>query len=761
MSFVQAQAPSDAVLRGRVLDSSSGAVPATLVSVETSDGRQASSALSDSQGSFRFRLPPDTYNLRVAKEGFAESRREGIVLRAGQGVTVDLVMGIAPMAERLTVTAKAPPLESVPETETMNFQEVLEIREVRESSARDAGEALGKLDGLWKIRKGGIASDTVLRGYQQDNLNVLIDGQRIYGACPNNMDPPAFHVDFSEVRHVEVTKGPFDLRNQGSLGGAINIVSKNPEPGLRFTPSLATGSFGYWNPSVTASLSGERHHGLAGYAFRRSDPYRDGDGKPFTSYANYRPQADSRHAFDIRTAWFKFGAATWNKQRIDLSFTRQDGGEALYPYLLMDAVYDDADRWGIGYSWQHPAGGLREIRLRGYFTRVKHWMTDEQRLSSAGAARPYGMATFADTRALGGQVEADWGYFTGGFEAYRRGWDAVNTMRMAGAYVDQHSIPGVNTVALGAYGIHRMTLFDKLRLTAGARLDRAESRAESQSVTSLYWAYQGTTDLAATDIHPSASLWIAYPLRDGLDVFAGAGHTVRFPDPQERYFSLKRMGSDWVGNPALRPVRNTEADLGLAYRGRWFTLRPTVFYSRLEDFITIHNRPRINMTPGVMNVAARSYENVEARIYGGEAGYSVGLTQAVLIAGGVSYARGRKSVNPAYGISDPDLAEMPPLKARLAVRYGNRRFFGEVEGLASNAQSRVDSDLKEARTPGHGVINVKAGLHTRKLNLAAGMDNVFNRSYWEYLSFQRDPFRSGIRVPEPGRSVYVNVSYAF
>ena len=55
----------------------------------------------------------------------------------------------------------------------------------------------------------------MLRGLQSRDLNVLIDGQRVYGACPNHMDPAAFHVDFAEVDRVEVGKGPFDVKNQG------------------------------------------------------------------------------------------------------------------------------------------------------------------------------------------------------------------------------------------------------------------------------------------------------------------------------------------------------------------------------------------------------------------------------------------------------------------------------------------------------------------------------------------------------------------
>ena len=49
-------------------------------------------------------------------------------------------------------------------TEVTTNEEVLTIREVRESPARDIGEAAGNIPGLTSLRKGAIANDIVLRG---------------------------------------------------------------------------------------------------------------------------------------------------------------------------------------------------------------------------------------------------------------------------------------------------------------------------------------------------------------------------------------------------------------------------------------------------------------------------------------------------------------------------------------------------------------------------------------------------------------------
>jgi len=104
---------------------------------------------------------------------------------------------------------------------------------------------------------------------------------------------------------------------------------------------------------------------------------------------------------------------------------------------------------------------------------------------------------------------------------------------------------------------------------------------------------------------------------------------------------------------------------------------------------------------------------------------------------------------------------MPPLRARLALRYDDGRLFGAVEGILSARQERVDAALGEEPTPGWGVANVTLGYRRGRLSLAGGVFNVFDRLYTEHLSSQRDPFRSGVRVPSPGRSVFVNASARF
>jgi iron complex outermembrane receptor protein len=750
---------ASATLAGKVTDPSAAVLQGAQVQVTQRATGAISSAATDNSGSFVLRdLPPGRYDVAVESAGFAEFHRDGLVVDAGRTVELDIVLQVAQVRESVLVTAKAPADEGTTETQPQNSREILEIREVRESSAKDVGEAVANLEGLWKIRKGGIANDVVLRGFQQGNINVLIDGSRINGACPNHMDPSAYHADFAEIETVQVTKGPFDIRNQGSLGGTVDLVSRKPVDGFQATPNLSTGSFGFWNPSLTGAYSNGKLHASAGYSYRRSEAYRDGAGRRATGYAAYTDAGGERDAFSVNTGWLKFGAALPAGQSVDFNYTRQQGGLTLYPYLLMDAGYDNADRAGARWSIREVTARVRRVQVEFSFSQVKHWMTDELRTSSAGAARGFSMATFAATKVLGARVEAESGTTLAGFEGYRRNWNAVNTMRMSGVYSDQPSMPDVEMWVGGSYVQHRRT-FGNLRLTAGARLDAASSDARSQALsTDLYWAYQGTCAITKTDLTPSTNFTLAYSAGKGLELFGGAGSVARLPDPEERFYALRRGGTDWVGNPNLKPARNSEADLGINYRTGRFSLRPTVFYSRLDNFVALHSQPVRNLVMGIMNKAARSYEGVAARIYGGEASWSVALSRALLLTGGVSYVRGGQSEKTSAGMAGGNIAEMPPLKSRASLRYGNRLFFTELEGRAVARQNLVDRSLLEQPTAGYALLGIRGGIHRKRWNLAVGVDNLLNRLYFDHLSFLRDPFRTGIRIPDPGRSVYINLS---
>lgn len=758
----------------------------------------------------------------------------------------------------------------------------LDIREVRESSAPDIGEALQSVPGLNKLRKGGIASDIILRGLKNDDINVIVDGQRIYGACPNRMDPPAFHIDFQEVDKIEITRGPYDVRNAGSLGGLIEIVSKSPKEGLHTEGSMSVSSYGRTDNSATGSYGSKYVDVLVGGAYHEADPYRDGDGNRFTSVypdffseghlqsmalnsnptlkslVNMAPQ-DFPHVYKgtapspnrfrysdrennsttMRTGWGRFAVKPTEDQKIEVAFTRQEADNIMYPTLFMDGNYDNITRGSVTYTAKDINRSWKEFKLQAYTNFVDHYMTDEMRCSSSGnplcvsqKERPYSMATEAKTRTSGGKVESTFrllqGETTFGIDHYTRNWDAQTTNRslhmtspqakammtsgtsMTPAmmqnlpYRTQASIPDVTTHNTGAYLEQKNDLSKSLQMTAGLRYDSSNVAAgvDRRQLYNVYYPeidtpylYSYVTETAlATNFdrelygpysppkshfeNGSGYLKFDLELDRSHTVFAGYGYSVRTPDPRELYFAMQRMGTrmgpDYVGNPNLKNTKNSQGDIGYKYFDGSVMFQFNAFYSYLYDYIVpaeVSKNTR-NYTPmdyaelaaynaitgtpaSTNNRYARSYRNINAVMYGGEISGMVVLPENLFAGVGAGYTRG---INDS---DDRNLPEMPPLKGYVRLRYDDNKNMAELEGEFAATQTLVDERLGETKTPGWGIANIKAGTKYGGMQFLFGVRNLFDRTYSEHLSYSRGIYSSGVQIPEPGRTVTVNMMWKF
>ena len=743
-------------VKGTVTDPSGAVIAGANVQVKV-DGKSIAEALTDHKGTYFLRVKPPVQSgkegtLTISASGF-RTETKNIQFDSTKLAALNVELTIATPDEQVSVNAKS-----------QGFSEQLDMSEVRDSPARDVGEALTQIDGVWKTRRAGIANDLVVRGLQQNNINVLVDGSRTYGACPGHMDPPAQHVDFSEVERVEVLKGPYDVANQGSLGAIINVVTKTPGLGLHVRPGASFASSGFFNPSVTASYGNDTFKVLMGYSYRVSDPYTDGSGRKFTSYANYKPEAQSRRSFDINSGWLQADYTPRKNQIFSLSYTRQMSGLILYPYLTMDADYDRADRAILKYNAKDLSGTVRAVRIETYFTQVQHYMSD--RLRKSALPTGWKMASDAYTRVAGGRIESDLGRdFTIGADSYYRNWNMYGYMNAAGMGVQvSPSIPDVNTLTLGAFVDYKHSLTDALKLMGGMRFDFSRMTATEGTFTSdLAYYYHDVRRKANQDAYLSGNLRLTAALGKQTELFMGVGTTGRTPDAEERYINRKTLMGANMGNPNLPMTRNVETDAGFTFtRGRAY-IKPSLFFSNFNDFIIVNEQPRLNAPPaGVMlPMSARSYQNIGAHIYGGEISYAFAFAKVLSVTGGGSLQKGSGERKPQFGVLDTNLPEMPPVRTWAALRYTRGMGFAEIGGTAAARQELVNRDLNESPTAGYGTMNTKVGFTYKRWYATFMVDNLLDRYYYEHLSYYRDPDNAGIKIPEPGRNFFAQVKFAF
>ena len=722
-------------------------LPGATITARSEDDSPKATVVTGEKGTFRIDgLEPGTYTVEGEIYGFHPTTAAGIAVGGGDASRIELSLSVATFHDTMEVDSRSP-------------QESLEASELRESTARDLGEALAGKPGVWKVRKGGIANDVVIRGYVEDDLTMLIDGARVAGACPNRMDPPAFHLDFAEVDRVEIGPSTARMTAQGSMGGIVNVVTKKPGADFQADVSLVAGSWDMVNPAATVSYGSDKIAILGGYSHRSSQPFEDGSGTLFTEGANYNSSVDGVDAYDINSYWARTYFQPAEGHELHLSYARQESGTVLYPTLMMDAGYDDTDRLVAGYRWDSGSGLLHAVRATAYVTQVDHWMEDTLRMTSTGAPRGWGMGTQANTRIVGGTAEGDIGPVTIGLEAYTRNWDAWTEMAGMG-YMRQYSIPDVDMDVLGLSARWSTALAQRTRMEIGGRIDRVSTTADpDEANTALYYAYHGEVSTSRTDTEPSFSLRIAHEFSRIFSLTAGASRTVRSPDARERYFGLKRMGGDWVGNPELNPPKSTGAELGLTWSTGTSVVTATAWADRVDGFILVYSQQRINMVPGVMNSRAQTYTNVDADLRGASLDASTALSSRISLSGSATYVRGTQDPIPELGIYSTNLPEMPPLSGRLAARWQNTKVFFEMEGVGSASQTNVDEDLSEAETPGWAILNLKAGYSSGHWRLQLIFANVFNRTYHEFFSYQRNPYRSGYTINEPGRNVSVTFGW--
>jgi len=625
----------------------------------------------------------------------------------------------------------------------------------------DLAEGLFKnVAGISLVRRSGIANDIILRGQKKDNINVLVDGAKIYGACPNRMDPPTSHILTNNVESVEINEGPYDVENFGTLSGSVTITTREPEPGLHGDFSINVGSWNYWKAAATLTGGSDRVRALASISHEESDQYEDGDGNTFAeqikkfypdSTARYKPEYEDQKAYEKQTFMGKLYFDITENQELKLGYTANRSDDVLYPSSKMDALYDDSDLFTIDYAATDLGRWSKLLEVNYYFSQVEHPMSTYYRISS-GPNSANERISKLESEIQGLRVKnvtaidasSDLSY---GIDTSKRNWDGTyRGYGMSSGITGIKSIDDVDTRNIGFFAEYERD-FDRFNLRLGGRYDDTSIEP-------------GTGNLPDNDYDSfSAFAFGTWAFDNGMKVFGGVGRSYRVPDARELYFrSAPMMGmpAKLIGNPDLDQTSNTEIDLGM--EGDWenFYLKAKVFYSWLGDFI-FYNDSRMT----------QKFENMDATLYGFSLDGTWNFTDTLYLDFGLAYQRGKKD-DPLSGQTDTDMPEIPPLKGNLALNWEYMpNSLARAELIASDKWSNYDGDNGEQELDSWAVLNLNVRHQlTDRIVLVGGIDNVFDETYaisntYKDLTLLLDGTGEVMLMNEPGRYFYLNASYSF
>lgn len=638
-----------------------------------------------------------------------------------------------------------------------------------ELKSADLADALNReVPSISMVRRSGIANDIILRGQKKDNINVLVDGTKTYGACPNRMDPAISHVLTNNIDSVVITTGPYDVENFGTLSGAVDIKTVKPQEDVHGNVNLNAGSFGYKKASADISGGYGPIKMMVSASTESSGQYQDGDGNTLSQQVDnyilthptlagtaYQDQYKDIDAYTKSTLMTKLFIDITDNQELRLSYVGNRSDDVLYPSSKMDALYDDSNLYNIEYLLRDLGTYSKQLSFQYYYSEVAHPMSTYYRKSS-GPNSVNEVISKLQTSMQGAKIKnafdvTDTMVLTLGLDASQRNWDGSYTGYGTKTPVTGRiSIDNVNTNNV-AFFTHAQQDLDALTLRYGLRYDATTIAPKGSQKSNDYQAL-------------SANIFANYDVSSNLKFFGGVGKASRVPDARELYFKSS-MGNE-VGTPDLDQVTNYEVDLGMENGYDSFVLKTKLFYSYLENYIAYNDSKKVTMGP--MMVAKNAFENVNASIYGLEMSGSYFLNDTVYFDAGVAYQRGEKE-EALTNQTGTNLAEIPPLKGNISwnwdyARQSSMRF----QVIASDEWNDFDAENGEQYIGAYAIMNFKVKhQYDNGVGITLGIDNIADTTYaisntYKDLTLLTDGTSNEIiLLNEPGRYFYANVSYSF
>ncbi len=630
---------------------------------------------------------------------------------------------------------------------------------INEVKSADLAEALTKkIPSVSLVRRSGIANDIILRGQKKDNINILIDNAKIHGACPNRMDPPTSHVLTNNIDEIEITDGPFDVENFGTLSGAVKITTAMPEAGLRGDISLNMGSWDYQKFALNLNGGSEKIRAILSLSQETGGQYEDGDGNNFSeqieasipgSMANYKPEYTDNDAYKKSTLMGKVYATTADNQELELSYTANRSDDIFYPSSMMDALYDDSDIINLNYRFLDLGAYSNKLEIQAYNSKVEHPMSTFYRISSGIDAANEKISAL-DTHSTGFKVinsaelsaQSDIKY---GIDLNTRNWDGEYIgFGMSAGITGMVSIPDVDTRNQAIFVEYDSDISDVVNLKLGARYDDTSiTTADAPLQDNDYTAF-------------SAFIYSSYQINPQHKLFGGLGKGSRVPDARELYFRSSMGTGTLLGTPDLNDTSNTEVDLGIESHIGNLSLTGKMFYSKLSDYI-YYNASKM----------MQRFENIDATIYGVDISGMYQINTHFDIDFGLALQKGSKDEALA-GQTDTDLAEIPPLKLSTSLNYHYQKDSSAMlEVISAQSWSDYDADNGEQELDSWAVMNLKVKHRFNpQFGITVGVDNLFDKTYavsntYKDLTLLADGSGDVMLINEPGRYFYVNGVYSF
>lgn len=417
---------------------------------------------------------------------------------------------------------------------------VIDRAAIEASTARTLPELLTRLGGVQMSATGGRGktSSVSIRGAEDRHTLLLVDGVRIGSATQGT--PTWEGIPLEMIERIEVLKGPASaLYGSDGVGGVVQVFTRKGRDGFHPYASLAAGSREYWRGAVGVQAgSGPLNWSLS---LQREGERGISSTRPeVRPTSNYNPDVDPFRQDSVSgSASYDLGAG-WS---VDGSLLHSDG------VTHFDEGGLNIDRSNAIRALVAQAGAKGRL-LPGWQTELR--LSQSRDTTNALVARPANFSAFSTEQTQ---------------------WSWLNTVETA-----------AGALLLG--------LEDREQRVASSQAFPVRSRSIRSAFAGLNGqrgahSWQGNLRRDANTQFGDADTWFAgygFRLTDAWRLHASRGTSFAAPSFNQLYFP-------GFGNPALRPERGVNTDVGVTWTGGAHEVKLVRFDNRLRDMIVNASTP--------------------------------------------------------------------------------------------------------------------------------------------------------------------------
>lgn len=615
------------------------------------------------------------------------------------------------------------------------------------NTAATLEEIMSRLPELSLIRRGAYGMEPGIRSFNGGQINLLIDGMRIQGACTDKMDPASIYVEPVNLENIQIQTSANGFLYGSSVGGTINMKMAEPD----FTNNKQLKGFvtsGYQTAAKSFYESAVLNYAIGKWAFRASGTYRNS-----SSYKSGRGSVVPFSQFEKVNASFavKYKINAFTSVKTDMLI--DDGWNIGYAGLPMDVGSAKARLASVTLQQEKQRRPVTNWMLKAYANSIKHFMDDTKR---PNVPIHMDMPGYSNTVGFIGEAEIK---INTKQKLQLRADAASNFVKASMTMYEAGQLPMYmltwpdNRKLQKGIGFAWMFAVDSLHaVQISARIDHTGYQLSSQEAKDQLSGLNYASTSKGSWLK-NTSVRFTKKISANSKFTGGVSFSERMPTASELYgfYLFNRSDNhDYIGNLYLKNEQSLHAELSFSYSKAKNKLQLTVYHTKLFNYIG----SRVDASFSTMTVGAagvKTFINLpSAQISGAEANAVVELLPTLNLVSTVRYIY-------ASDYAQDPLPFISPLKNNTAVRYQQNKLSLQLETETALAQNRFNSSAGEDATKGFMLLHLRSNYETTLLwnnvIFSGGIENIFNCYYWDHLDWGN--------VPRPGRNIYLQVKFSF